>query len=141
MNFLIYDRSIYTENARKNALEWDKIRDISFNNINYINEPLVDHLNTTFKNDVKSDSSFINYLSFVEETKENRKKKSISLNYSKRLAEKKDNDKKSNSLNTRVKITEIFPIKEETLLKKVQNDLYLRESVKLFVEMLSFKES
>ena len=137
----IYDRSIYTENARKNALEWDKIRDISFNNINYINEPLVDHLNTTFKNDVKSDSSFINYLSFVEETKENRKKKSISLNYSKRLAEKKENDKKSNSLNTTVKITEIFPIKEETLLKKVQNDLYLRESVKLFVEMLSFKES
>ena len=122
-------------------MEWDKIRDISFNNINYINEPLVDHLNTTFKNDVKSDSSFINYLSFVEETKENRKKKSISLNYSKRLAEKKENDKKSNSLNTTVKITEIFPIKEETLLKKVQNDLYLRESVKLFVEMLSFKES
>ena len=71
----------------------------------------------------------------------NRKKKSISLNYSKRLAEKKENDKKSNSLNTTVKITEIFPIKEETLLKKVQNDLYLRESVRLFVEMLSFKES
>ena len=137
----IYDRSIYTENARSNALEWDKIRDISYDNINYINEPLVDHLNNTFTQEVKSDSSFINYLSFVEETKENRKKKSISLNYSKRLAEKKENDNKSNSLNTTVKITEIFPIEEENLLKKVQNDLYLRESVKLFVEMLSFKES
>tara|TARA_B000000475_G_scaffold61002_1_gene48436 strand:- start:278 stop:2344 length:2067 start_codon:yes stop_codon:yes gene_type:complete len=137
----IYDRSIYTENSRSNALEWDKIRDITYDNINYINEPLVNHLNSTFSNDVKSDSSFINYLSFVEETRENRKKKSISLNYSKRLAEKKENDNKSNSLNTTVKITEIFPIEEETLLKKVQNDLYLRESVKLFVEMLSFKES
>ena len=137
----IYDRSIYTENARSNALEWDKIRDITYDNINYINEPLVNHLNNTFTQEVKSDSSFINYLSFVEETKENRKKKSISLNYSKRLAEKKENDNKSNSLNTTVKITEIFPIEEENLLKKVQNDLYLRESVKLFVEMLSFKES
>ena len=137
----IYDRSIYTENARSNALEWDKIRDISYDNINYINEPLVDHLNNAFTQEVKSDSSFINYLSFVKETKENRKKKSISLNYSKRLAEKKENDNKSNSLNTTVKITEIFPIEEESLLKKVQNDLYLRESVKLFVEMLSFKES
>tara|TARA_B100000902_G_scaffold393163_1_gene446907 strand:- start:928 stop:2994 length:2067 start_codon:yes stop_codon:yes gene_type:complete len=137
----IYDRSIYTENSRTNALDWDKIRDITYEDINYINEPLVNHLNTTFSNDVKSDSSFINYLSFVEETRENRKKKSISLNYSKRLAEKKENDTKSNSLNTTVKITEIFPIKEESLLKKVQNDLYLRESVKLFVEMLSFKES
>lgn len=137
----IYDRSIYTENARSNALEWDKIRDITYDNINYINQPLVDHLNNAFTQEVKSDSSFINYLSFVEETKENRKKKSISLNYSKRLAEKKENDNKTNSLNTTVKITEIFPIEEESLLKKVQNDLYLRESVKLFVEMLSFKES
>ena len=137
----IYDRSIYTENSRNNALEWDKIRDITFEKINYINEPLVNHLNATFQNDIKSDSSFINYLSYVEDTKENRKKKKISLNYSKRITEKKANDDKSNSLNTTVKITEIFPIKEETLLKKVQNDLYLRESVRLFVEMLSFKES
>ncbi len=137
----IYDRSIYTENSRINALEWDKIRDITFDKINYINEPLVNHLNATFQNDIKSDSSFINYLSYVEDTKENRKKKKISLNYSKRITEKKANDDKSNSLNTNVKITEIFPIKEETLLKKVQNDLYLRESVRLFVEMLSFKES
>jgi len=137
----IYDRSIYTENSRNNALEWDKIRDITFDKINYINEPLVNHLNATFQNDIKSDSSFINYLLYVEDTKENRKKKKISLNYSKRITEKKANDDKSNSLNTTVKITEIFPIKEETLLKKVQNDLYLRESVRLFVEMLSFKES
>ena len=137
----IYDRSIYTENSRNNALEWDKIRDITFDKINYINEPLVNHLNATFQNDIKSDSSFINYLSYVEDTKENRKKKKISLNYSKRITEKKANDDKSNSLNTSVKITEIFPIKEEALLKKVQNDLYLRESVRLFVEMLSFKES
>ena len=137
----IYDRSIYTENSRNNALEWDKIRDITFDKINYINEPLLNQLNATFQNDIKSDSSFINYLSYVEDTKENRKKKKISLNYSKRITEKKANDDKSNSLNTTVKITEIFPIKEETLLKKVQNDLYLRESVRLFVEMLSFKES
>ena len=137
----IYDRSIYTENSRNNALEWDKIRDITFDKINYINEPLVNHLNATFQNDIKSDSSFINYLSYVEDTKENRKKKKISLNYSKRITEKKANDDKSNSLNTTVKITEIFPIKEEALLKKVQNDLYLRESVRLFIEMLSFKES
>ena len=40
----IYDRSIYTENSRSNALEWDKIRDITYDNINYINEPLVNHL-------------------------------------------------------------------------------------------------
>ena len=137
----IYDRSIYTENSRDNALDWDRIRNVSYDNINYITEPLVDHLTSAFNYDIKNDSSFINYLSFVEETRKNRNKKSISLNYNKRLNEKKNNDSKSNNLNTSVEISEIFPVKEEDLLKKIKNDLYLRESIKLFVEMLSFKES
>ncbi len=137
----IYDRSIYTENSRDNALDWDRIRSVSYDNINYITEPLVDHLTSAFNYDIKNDSSFINYLSFVEKTRKNRNKKSISLNYNKRLNEKKNNDSKSNNLNTSVEISEIFPVKEEDLLKKIKNDLYLRESIKLFVEMLSFKES
>tara|TARA_B100001057_G_C22856335_1_gene952818 strand:- start:187 stop:2250 length:2064 start_codon:yes stop_codon:yes gene_type:complete len=137
----IYDRSIYTENSRENAMDWDKIRDVTHTNINYVTEPLVDHLTTTFDYDVKNDSSFINYITFIDDTRKNREKKSISLNYSQRMSEKKDNDSRSNSLNTSVKISEIFPIEEENLLKKIKNDLYLRESVKLFIEMLSFKES
>ncbi len=137
----IYDRTIYTENSRKNALEWDKIREVSYNNINFITDSLVKHLNSTFEYYSKNDSSFINYLAFVEDTRKNRERKSISLNYNQRLNEKKKNDSKSNTLNTTVKISEIFPIKEESLLRKIKNDLYLRESIKLFVEMLSFKES
>ncbi len=135
----IYDRDIYTENARKNALEWDKIRDVSYYDNEYISEPLVKHLNTKFSNDSKSDSSIINYLSFVKRTQENRKKNSISLNYETRLEEKKSNESDANSLNTSIKITEIFPIEQEDLMKKIKNDLYLRESVKLFVEMIDFK--
>ena len=137
----IYDRDIYTENSRKNALEWDKIRDISFDNKDYISQPLVNHLNSQFLQESKSDSSLINYLSYVIKTEENRKKNKISLNYETRLNEKKSNDSKSNSLETSIKISEIFPIEEEKLLKKIKSDLYLRESVKLFVEMIIFKES
>ena len=135
----IYDRNIYTENARKNALEWDKIRDVSYEDNNYISESLIEHLNAKFSNDSKSDSSMINYLSFVKRTEENRKKNSISLNYETRLQEKKSNESDNNSLNTSIKITEIFPIEQEDLMKKIKNDLYLRESVKLFVEMIDFK--
>ena len=137
----IYDRDIYTENSRKNALEWDRIRDISFNNKDYISQPLVDHLNSQFLQDSKSDSSLINYLSYVSKTEENRKKNKISLNYETRINEKKVNDSKSNSLETSIKISEIFPIEEEKLLDKIKSDVYLRESVKLFVEMITFKES
>jgi len=137
----IYDRGIYTENSRKNALEWDRIRDISFDNKDYISQPLVDHLNSQFLQDSKSDSSLINYLSYVRKTEENRKKNKISLNYETRINEKKANDSKSNSLETSIKISEIFPIEEEKLLDKIKSDVYLRESVKLFVEMITFKES
>ena len=80
-------------------------------------------------------------MSFVDETKKSRENKTISLNYDIRLKEKKNNDLKNKSLNTSVELSEIFPVKEESLLKKIKNDIYLRESVKLFVEMLSFKES
>ena len=104
----IYDRDIYTENARKNALEWDKIRNVSYYDNKYISEQLVKHLNTKFSNDSKSDSSIINYLSFFKRNQENRKKNSIS-------------------------------IEQQDLMKKIKNDLYLRESVKLFVEMIDFK--
>jgi len=44
-------------------------------------------------------------------------------------------------LDTSVKITEIFPIEEKNLMDKIKSDLYLRESLKLFAEMLGFKES
>ena len=116
----IYDRSIYTENSRENALDWDKIRDVSHTNINYVTKPLVDHLTSTFDYDVKNDSSFINYMTFIEDTRKNREKKSISLNYNQRLNEKKDNDSRSNSLNTSVKLSEIFPTEEENLLKRLK---------------------
>ncbi len=137
----IYDRNIYTENSRINALEWDKIREITYVDINYINKPLIDHLNSKFIKNVENDSSFINYMSFVNETKKSRENKTISLNYDTRLKEKKENDSKNKSLDTSVKLSEIFPVKEESLLNKIKNDIYLRESVKLFVQMLSFKES
>ena len=137
----IYDRSIYTENSRKNALEWDKIRNIYYEDKDYISDGLVEHLNSTFQVDSKTDSSLINYLSFVKKTENNRKKDEVSLNYNIRLNEKKTSDTNNNSLGTTIKISEIFPIEEEDLLKKIKNDLYLRESVKLFVEMINYKAS
>ena len=136
----IYDRSIYTENARKNALEWDKIRDISFQNNDDISESLVKYLNEKFNNGIQSDSSLINYMSFVKKTEENRKRNSISLNYQTRLNEKKSDDN-TNNLNANVKLSEIFPIEKEDLMDRIKTDLYLRESVKLFVEMIDFKSS
>ena len=137
----IYDRSIYTENSRKNALKWDKIREISYDEKEFISQKLVDHLKIKFNKDLNSDSTFINYMSYVSKIKKNRNKLSVTLNYNKRIQEKKNDSLKNNLLDTSVKITEIFPIEEKNLMDKIKNDLYLRESLKLFAEMLAFKES
>lgn len=137
----IYDRSIYTENSRENALKWDKIREISYDEKEFVSQKLVDHLKIKFNKDLNSDSTFINYMSYVSKVKENRNRLSVTLNYEKRLQEKKNNDLKNTSLDTSIKITEIFPIEEKKLMDKIKNDLYLRESLKLFAEMLGFKES
>ena len=137
----IYDRSIYTENSRKNALKWDKIREISYDEKEFVSQKLVDHLKIKFNKDLNSDSTFINYMSYVSKIKENRNKLSFTLNYNKRIQEKKNDSLKNNLLDTSVKITEIFPIEEKNLMDKIKNDLYLRESLKLFAEMLGFKES
>ena len=120
----IYDRDIYTENSRINALEWDKIRDISYEDINYINKPLIDHLNSKFLKNIEKDSSFISYVSFVDETKKSRENKTISLNYDIRLKEKKENDLKNKSLNTSIELSEIFPVKETYILGKVSSYLW-----------------
>ena len=124
-----------------NICEWDKIREISYDEKEFISQKLVDHLKIKFNKDLNSDSTFINYMSYVSKIKKNRNKLSVTLNYNKRIQEKKNDSLKNNLLDTSVKITEIFPIEEKNLMDKIKNDLYLRESLKLFAEMLAFKES
>ena len=65
----------------------------------------------------------------------------VSLNYDIRLKQKKSSEKENGNMNISLKISEIFPIKEDDLLKKIKNDIYLRESVKLFVDMINFKKT
>ena len=102
---------------------------------------MVEYLNEKFISDTKTDSSLIGYLSYVEKTEENRKKNNVSLNYDIRLKQKKSSEKENGNMNISLKISEIFPIKEDDLLKKIKNDIYLRESVKLFVDMINFKKT
>ena len=52
----------------------------------------------------------------VSKIKENRNRLSVTLNYKKRLQEKKNNDLKNTSLDTSIKITEIFPIENILLV-------------------------
>ena len=63
----------------------------------------------------------------------------ISLNYKKRLEEKKESENQNNNLEISLINSEVFPIENDLLKQKLEKDLYLRESLKLFSDLLEIK--
>ena len=131
-----YDRDVFTENSRKNALEWDEIKDLDYNSKYYVSDQIINKLNIIFKNHIETDEDFKKYISEIKRIKENRNKTSVSLNLDKRLEEKKKSENK-NVLSISLSDSEVFPVKDNLIKEKLENDLYLRESLKLFVELLN----
>ena len=95
--------------------------------------------NQIFDDRLKNDNAIKKYLSNIDEIKKNREKKIISLNLKQRLNEKKESDDKQDNLNVSINYTEIFPLENNLLKEKIENDLYLRESLKLFTDLLNLK--
>ena len=102
---------------RKNYLKLLN-NEISYDEKEFVSQKLVDHLKIKFNKDLNSDSTFINYMSYVSKIKKNRNKLSVTLNYNKRIQEKKNDSLKNNLLDTSVKITEIFP----TIVPAIPNE-------------------
>ena len=134
-----FDREFYTENSRKNALKWDEIDRLEFSNKLQITSNNIEELNQIFDDRLKNDNAIKKYPSNIDEIKKNREKKIISLNLKQRLNEKKESDDKQDNLNVSINYTEIFPLENNLLKEKIENDLYLRESLKLFTDLLNLK--
>ena len=88
---------------------------------------------------MENDDEFQKYISGISRIKENRKKNFISLNYKKRLEEKKESENQNNNLEISLINSEVFPIENDLLKQKLEKDLYLRESLKLFSDLLEIK--
>ena len=134
-----FDREIYTENSRKNALKWDEIERLEYSNKTQISLNNIKELNQIFDDRLKNDNAIKKYLSNIDEIKKNREKKTISLNLQKRLDEKKESDNNDDKLNVSINYSEIFPLENNLLKEKIEKDLYLRESLKLFTDLLNLK--
>ena len=134
-----FDREIYTENSRKNALKWDEIERLEYSNKTQISSNNIKELNQIFDDRLKNDNAIKKYLSNIDEIKKNREKKTISLNLQKRLDEKKESDNNDDKLNVSINYSEIFPLENNLLKEKIEKDLYLRESLKLFTDLLNLK--
>ena len=134
-----FDRDIYTENSRNNALKWDEIQNLDYNYKYNISSKTITKLNKIFNERMENDDEFQKYISGISRIKENRKKNFISLNYKKRLEEKKESENQNNNLEISLINSEVFPIENDLLKQKLEKDLYLRESLKLFSDLLEIK--
>ena len=55
------------------------------------------------------------------------------------MDEKKESDNNDDKLNVSINYSEIFPLENNLLKEKIEKDLYLRESLKLFTDLLNLK--
>ena len=131
----LYSAKDFGEASRENALPWDEINKARFKPTNNISEELLDHLNALYRQDLNNDPDLQKLVRDIEKAKENRDRKSVSLNLETRKA---DNEKDSNNnLSTSVDDSEV--ISENEIDKKLKNDPYLKEGLRLLAAMKKFK--
>lgn len=134
----MYSAEDFGEASRDNALPWDEISSADFRPTNAISGALLDHLNELYREDLNTDADLQKLLRDIEKARENRNKKSISLNIETRRSEsEKNDDGKEQDLEVAVDDTEVS--KEETTDQKLKKDPYLKESLKLLAAMKKFK--
>ena len=127
----------FGESSEANALPWDKIAGSAFLPANGISKELIDQLKLLYVEDLKNDEDLRKLQERIEKAKEEGDNSVISLNYSVRKQEmdaQKEEDK--DGLETAIDYSEIFPIEDEAILKKLKRDPYLKESLKLLAEMV-----
>lgn len=130
----IYDQADFGEASRENALPWDEIASAKFKPTNNISEELLDYLNTLYREDLNTDPDLQKLVRDIEKAKENRNRKSVSLNLEERKANANNDE---DDLATAVDNSEVAG--EDEIEEKLKNDPYLKEGLKLLVAMKKFK--
>ncbi|MEQ9468320.1 MAG: carboxy terminal-processing peptidase [Ekhidna sp.] len=130
----IYSQEDFGEASRQNALPWDEIASAKFKPTNTISEELLDHLNTLYREDLNSDPDLQKLVRDIEKAKENRERKSVSLNLETRRAANEDDD---DDLTTSIDDSEVSGADE--IDEKLKKDPYLKEGLRLLAAMKKYK--
>ncbi len=127
----------FGESSEANALPWDKIAGSAYLPANGISKELIDQLKLLYVEDLKNDEDLKKLQERIEKAKEEGDNSVVSLNYSVRKQEMDaQNEEDEDGLETAIDYSEIFPIEDEAILKKLKRDPYLKESLKLLAEMV-----
>lgn len=87
----IFDSHKYGESSYDNALAWDTIKTLDFSPAGSISDVLP-YLKYRHENRKESSEEFAFFVDDIERAKSERDKKTVSLNYAKRLAKQQEND-------------------------------------------------
>lgn len=130
----IYAQDEFGEASRENALPWDEIASASYKPTNTISEELLDYLNDLYREDLNTDPDLQKLLRDIEKANKNRDQKSVSLN----IDERKSNQNTDDELETEVNDSEVVT-NDDDMAKKLKNDPYLKEGLRLLAAMKKYK--
>ena len=120
----------YGESAQPNALPWDQIRSSVYQPLNQVDEKLIDRLNISYSQRLKTNKELQDLIEGIEYIKENKGKDQISLNEKVRKEELEEEEAKREKM----KISES---EEEGESEKKDDDIYLKEGTLILAEMIA----
>ena len=127
----LYDSDTYGEASRPNALPWDEIADAGFKPTDNVDEELLDNLNALYRSHLNTDPDLQKLVRDIEEAKKQRNQTSVSLNLETRRQNNESNT--DDDLSTEVSEDEVDAASE--IDKKLRDDPYLKEGLRLLAEI------
>jgi carboxyl-terminal processing protease len=134
-----FDAKEFGESSRPSALKWDQIASAKYTPLNYVDKRMLDYLNESNDERLKSDQSLVDLQSDIADLKAARSKLVVSLNYEVRKEERDTAEKKRAA---RVKVgASLNELDANKVTDRSLDDLkdpYLKESIILLAEQIAF---
>ncbi len=137
----LYSAEEYGESSRESALPWDKISSTDYKETNDISQQMIEQLNKIYNFDLNNDPQLKKLVEDIEKANQNKDRKFVSLNYSERKAEQEKNKEEEDALTTSIS-TELKSTENEfdiNKIEKLKTDPYLKEGLKLLVELTKMR--
>ena len=131
-----FDAVEFGESSEANALPWDEIASSEFQVTNQISPELKEKLLVLYEQHLQTDPDLKNLYKDMLEIRNEERDTNLSLNYEAREADREE-DARPNDLSTTIEDSEVFT--DDTNQKKLSEDPYLKEALRLLAEMTKDK--
>lgn len=128
-----YEDEAFGESGRPNALPWDEIKSADYKPTNDISPKMLDKLRDLYSVHLGNDEDLQELVADIKKAKQMRDQTRVSLNLEERKAQQKQEEETEDELATALDKSEIYT--DEDILKKLSEDPYLKEGLRLLAEL------